>query len=93
MLSTNLMKSFVCRHPYCLVESRNPRSTAALPSTGSVDSTGSDFGITPVASIVSVCLECVSSIVATWPSIPAARFAFCLCFIRFVFAVGSCFVL
>ena len=25
------------------------------------------------------------------PSIPAARFAFCLCFIRFVFVVLSCF--
>ena len=42
------MKSFLSRHPYCSVENRNPRSTAALRSTGSVDSTGSDFGITPV---------------------------------------------
>ena len=30
-------------------------------------------------------------IVATCPSILAARFAFCLYFIRFVFAVRSCF--
>ena len=37
-----------CRHPYCSVENFHPRSTAALCSTGSVDSTGSDFGITPV---------------------------------------------
>ena len=42
------MKSFLCRHPYCSVENRISRSTAALRSTGSVDSTGSDFGITPV---------------------------------------------
>ena len=37
-----------CRQPYCSVENRIPRSTAALHSTSSVDSTGSDFGITPV---------------------------------------------
>ena len=37
-----------------------------------------------VVSIVSICLVCDSSIVATCPSIPAARFAFRLCFIRFV---------
>ena len=35
-------------------------------------------------SIVSICLVCDSSIVATCPSILAARFAFRLCFIRFV---------
>ena len=35
-------------------------------------------------SIVSIFLVCDSSIVATSPSIPAARFAFHLCFIRFV---------
>ena len=39
-----------------------------------------------------ICLECDSGIVATCPSIPAARFAFRLCFIRFVLAVRSCFV-
>ena len=38
-----------------------------------------------VVSIVSICLVCDSSIVATCPSIPAARFAFHLCFICFVF--------
>ena len=38
----------LCRQPYCSVENRIPRSTAALHSTSSVDSTGSDFGITPV---------------------------------------------
>ena len=38
-----------------------------------------------VLSIVSLCLVCDSSIVATCPSIPAVRFAFCLCLIRFVF--------
>ena len=42
-------------------------------------------------SIVSICLVCESSIVATSPSIPAACFAFCLCFICFVFVVQSCF--
>ena len=40
-------------------------------------------------SIVSISLLCDSSIVATYPSIPAA---FCLRFIRFVFVVRSCFV-
>ena len=38
-------------------------------------------------SIVSICLVCDSSIVATCHSIPAARFVFCLCFIRFDFFV------
>ena len=33
---------------------------------------------------MSICLVCDSSIVATCPSIPAACFAFRLCFIRFV---------
>ena len=37
-----------------------------------------------VVPFVSICLVCDSSIVATCPSIPAARFAFRLCFIRFV---------
>ena len=45
-----------------------------------------------VVSIVSICFVCDSSIVATCPSIPAARFAFCLCFIRFVSVVRGCFV-
>ena len=36
-------------------------------------------------------LVCDSSTVTTCPLIPAARFAFCLCFIRFVFVVRSCF--
>ena len=47
-----------------------------------------------VVSIVSVCLVCGSRHVATFPSIPAARFAFRLCFIHFVyvFAVRSCFI-
>ena len=39
----------LCRHPYCSVENRNPWSTAALRNTALVDSTGSDFGITPVS--------------------------------------------
>ena len=34
--------------------------------------------------VVSICPVCDSSIVATCPTIPAARFAFRLCFIRFV---------
>ena len=33
--------------PYCSVENRISRSVATLHSAGSVDSTGSDFGITP----------------------------------------------
>ena len=37
-----------------------------------------------VVSIVSICLVCDFSIVATCPSMPAARFDVCLCFIRFV---------
>ena len=41
--------------------------------------------------IVSFCLICDTSIVATYPSIPGASFAFCLCFIRSVFVVRSCF--
>ena len=41
-------------------------------------------------STVSTCLVCNSSTVATCSSIPAARFAFRLCFIRFVFHVRSC---
>ena len=45
-----------------------------------------------VVSIVSICLVCDFSIVATCHLIPAARFAFCLCFIRFVFVVQNCFV-
>ena len=45
-----------------------------------------------VVSMVSICLVCDSSIVDTCPSIPAARFAFHLCFIRFVFTVRSWFV-
>ena len=35
-------------------------------------------------SSVSICLACDSSIVATCPSIPAASFAFCSCFVRFI---------
>ena len=38
-------------------------------------------------SIVSICLVCDFSIVATCPSIPDARIAFNLCLIRFVFVV------
>ena len=45
-----------------------------------------------VVPIVSICLVCDSSIVATCPSIPAARFAFCFCFLRIVFVVSSFFV-
>ena len=45
-----------------------------------------------VVSIVSICLVYDSSIVATRPSIPAARFAFCLCLIRFVGVVRICFL-
>ena len=40
-------------------------------------------------SIVSVCLVCDFSIVATCPSMPAARLAFCLCFIHFVFVLSA----
>ena len=40
---------------------------------------------------MSICLVCDFSTVATCPSIPALRFAFCLYFIRFVFVVRSCF--
>ena len=40
--------------------------------------------------VVSACLVCNSSIVATCPPIPAAHFAFRLCFIPFVFLVRSC---
>ena len=40
---------------------------------------------------MSVCLICDSSIVATYPSVPAARFAFCFCCIHFLFVVRSCF--
>ena len=39
-----------------------------------------------VVSIVLFCLVCDFSTMATYPSIPAARFAFCLCFV-----VRSCF--
>ena len=42
--------------------------------------------------IAVVSIMSVSSIVATCPSIQAARFAFCLCFIRFNFVVLRCFV-
>ena len=38
---------------------------------------------------MSVCLVCDFSIVATCPSMPAARFAFCLCIIRFVFVLSG----
>ena len=37
-----------------------------------------------VVSIVSICLVCDFSIVGICPSISAARFAFCLCFILFL---------
>ena len=37
--------------------------------------------------VVSICLVCDFRIVATCPSRLVARFAFCLCFIRFVFVV------
>ena len=41
-----------------------------------------------IVSIVSFCLVCdVNIVVATCPSMPAARFAFRLCFIRFAFVV------
>ena len=36
-----------------------------------------------VMSIISICLVCNFSIVATCPSMPAARFAFCLWFVCF----------
>ena len=41
--------------------------------------------------LVSIVSVCESSIVATCPLIPAARFAFCLYFILFVSIVRSCF--
>ena len=45
-----------------------------------------------VVPIVSVCLVCDFSIVATCPSMPAGRFAFvCVLFVLF-FVVRSCFV-
>ena len=43
-----------------------------------------------VVSTVSTCVVLNSSIVATCPPIPAARFAFSLCFICFDFLVRSC---
>ena len=45
-----------------------------------------------VVSNVCICLVCDSSVVATCPSIQAARFAFRWGFIRFVFVVCRCFV-
>ena len=42
------------------------------------------FFLARCVAVVSVCLVCESSIVATCPSIPAARFGFRLCFIPFV---------
>ena len=45
----------LCRHPCCSVKNRNPRLTAALRSTGSVDSTGNEFGITPCIFVFIVC--------------------------------------
>ena len=45
-----------------------------------------------VVSVVSSCLVCALSILATCPSTSAARFAFYLCFIRFAFVVRSCFI-
>ena len=45
-----------------------------------------------VVSIVSICHVYDSRIEATYPSIPVARFAFSLCFIRFVSIVRSCFI-
>ena len=42
------------------------------------------FFLARYIAIVSICLVCGPSIVATCPSIPAVRFAFRLCFIRFV---------
>ena len=56
-LSTELIKSRINSvdwqnnssiYRYGLVESRNPRSTATLHSTGSIDSTGREIGITSV---------------------------------------------
>ena len=44
--STANITSIISRHSS--VESRNSRSTSILHSTDSVDSTGRDFGITPV---------------------------------------------
>ena len=46
----------------------------------------------PVVSVVYICLIRILSIQATCPSIPAARLASRLYFIRFVFVVRSCFV-
>ena len=46
--------------------------------------------IIPVVLTVSTCVVSNSSIVATCPPIPAARFAFSLCFICFDFLVRSC---
>ena len=44
-----------------------------------------------VVFIVSVCLVCDSSMVATCPLIPAASFAFCLCLIHSDLMFCSCF--
>ena len=49
------------------------------------------FSLARFIAVVSICLViCDSSIVATCPSVPAAHFAFCLCFNRFVFVVSRC---
>ena len=45
------------------------------------------FFLARLIAVVSTCLACNSSIVAACPPIPAAHFAFRLCFIRFVFLV------
>ena len=39
--------------------------------------------------VMSIYIVCDFSIVAACPSVPAVRFAFCLCFIRFVVVVLS----
>ena len=46
-----------------------------------------------VMSTVSIYLVCDFSIVATCPLMQAARFAFCWCFIRFVFGCSQSFCL
>ena len=50
------------------------------------------FFLARFIAVMSVCLVRDSSIVATYPSIPAARFASRLCFIRKVVVVGTCFI-
>ena len=68
------------------------RSFHCWPSQGGTSalsplSCSFSFFLARLIAVVSTCLVCNSSIVATCPPIPAAHFAFRLCFIRFGFLV------